>query len=507
MDIPHFQPVAEGLADVALVPGDIIGGGIPFHGRPLLVSTQGHHTPARRLEVVRLLEAGTHHLLYLVRDVTTADTPAVVEGAAPPPYGRGFAVKIFSKSQLAGAPLRQRDSILSETRIHQSLPAHKNILSFHRAYVNDVALVLLLGSIPGENRIAQFVSDPHFSSDPSSAASSPPPSRHSINTIVSVFSQMCEAVAACHEAGVYLRDLQAEDFIVTSSSALTSPAVHSDDGLLVKLKGFGQSICASSESGSGDSDSGVLDDGQARGEDVYSLGKILTTGRLSGRTASTDSADARVRFSAPGSDFTLLKQHMDVTVARAQVTGARELGRWARNTLQILVDLPPPYALLRQHIDATVARAQVTGARELISTTDPSNASARLPAIAEEEDGVGPASASRAASGRRLELEDAGFRLRAMRPARPPSPGHALPAAPPSAMRALVSRVFGRRPRRGAVPVARARDKVDPGTLDAPVTAFWNASAASSAVSVTTRSSYKSRKNVYMGPPGRAFLR
>lgn len=71
------------------------------------------------------------------------------------------------------------------------------------------------------------------------------PSR--LRLIASMFSQMCEAVAHCHQAGVAHRDVKPENFMVTESM------VDGDRRVIVKLTDFG---LATRDEESGDMDCG-----------------------------------------------------------------------------------------------------------------------------------------------------------------------------------------------------------------------------------------------------------
>jgi serine/threonine protein kinase len=95
-----------------------------------------------------------------------------------------------------------------------------------------------------------------------------------------MFSQMCDAVAACHARGVYHRDIKPENFIVTEAwaSATNSRKV------VVKLSDFG---LATTEEESSDMDCGsapymsyecrnnLAPTYRPREADVWSLGIVL----------------------------------------------------------------------------------------------------------------------------------------------------------------------------------------------------------------------------------------
>lgn len=65
-------------------------------------------------------------------------------------------------------------------------------------------------------------------------------SRNRLRLIASMFSQMCEAVAACHDQQVFHRDIKPENFIVTDGWS-TLPDGRQERKVIVKLTDFGLS--------------------------------------------------------------------------------------------------------------------------------------------------------------------------------------------------------------------------------------------------------------------------
>ncbi|KAI0246137.1 hypothetical protein BJV78DRAFT_1257587 [Lactifluus subvellereus] len=62
-------------------------------------------------------------------------------------YGREYAIKLLSKADLdEGEYFAQ----LSEATIHQSIPAHPNIVTLHRT-LEISAFLLLLDLVPGQD--------------------------------------------------------------------------------------------------------------------------------------------------------------------------------------------------------------------------------------------------------------------------------------------------------------------------------------------------------------------
>ncbi|KAI0246135.1 kinase-like domain-containing protein [Lactifluus subvellereus] len=57
-----------------------------------------------------------------------------------------------------------------------------------------------------------------------------------------MFAQMCEAVAACHDASVFHRDIKPENFIVTDSYTFNYDGIRQRK-VVIKLSDFGLSTC------------------------------------------------------------------------------------------------------------------------------------------------------------------------------------------------------------------------------------------------------------------------
>ena len=129
-------------------------------------------------------------------------------------------------------------------------------------------MLLLLEFVPGED-LFYFLEQArdHYETDPSttdlstsppvsdsSSASRTPPtpsllsalapsqllSRTRLRLIASMFSQMCEAVATCHDHSVFHRDIKPENFIVTDGW-IKLPDGRSERKVVVKLTDFGLS--------------------------------------------------------------------------------------------------------------------------------------------------------------------------------------------------------------------------------------------------------------------------
>ncbi|CAL1707680.1 unnamed protein product [Somion occarium] len=304
--------------------------------------------PAPEFEVVRKLGTGSYAVVYLVREVlgrtiVSGSPSSSVDGHIAAVgrmdfdsesedghgfirkekeeriYGREYAVKVLSKANLDEDALEAQ---LFEATLHQSLRPHANIVTLHRTLETASFLLLLLEFVPGED-LFYFLeqSRDHYSPTPLESSTSPtssspgspgsPSSGSSTHTpptpsllsslhpshllshtrlrlIASMFSQMCDAVAACHEQKVFHRDIKPENFIVTDAWVEKPGAregeVRKERKVVVKLTDFGL--------GTMDEESADMDCGSApymsfecrnnihptyspRAADVWSLGIVL----------------------------------------------------------------------------------------------------------------------------------------------------------------------------------------------------------------------------------------
>ncbi|KZT70907.1 hypothetical protein DAEQUDRAFT_724651 [Daedalea quercina L-15889] len=314
--------------------GDLVGEGLSLQGETIVrvpISSSepraDYDEPAKEFEVVRTLGTGSYAVVYLVREILSRPSSppsddehgVAVTGSMEMDdgyfarhhaveYGREYAIKVLSKANLDRDAL---DAQLFEATIHQSLPAHPNIVTLHRTLETPSFLLLLLEFVPGED-LFYFLEQArdHYEVDPmasdlsttppsdSSCSSSRTPSspsllsslapsqllsRTRLRLIASMFSQMCEAVATCHDNSVFHRDIKPENFIVTDGWT-TLPDGRRERKVVVKLTDFGLSTT--------DTDSADMDCGSApymsfecrnnlhptyspRAADVWSLGIVL----------------------------------------------------------------------------------------------------------------------------------------------------------------------------------------------------------------------------------------
>ncbi|KAI0769679.1 hypothetical protein BD413DRAFT_493330 [Trametes elegans] len=335
-DLPSYDvrssthsSISSTIVDV-LSQGDLVGEGLYLQGEvisrvPISASEPrvDYDEPATEFEVVRKLGSGSYAVVYLVREVLSRpqasdDGHAIAigrmdlddgsPGNQSTEYGREYAIKVLSKANLDEEAL---DAQLFEATIHQSLPAHPNIVTLHRTLETPSFLLLLLEYVPGED-LFYFLEQArdHYEMDPStvdlstsptvsdsSCASRTPPtpsllsslnpaqllSRTRLRLIASMFSQMCEAVATCHDNSVFHRDIKPENFIVTDGWT-TLPDGRSERKVVVKLTDFGLSTtdvesadmdCGSAPYMSFECRNNLHPTYSPRAADVWSLGIVL----------------------------------------------------------------------------------------------------------------------------------------------------------------------------------------------------------------------------------------
>lgn len=287
---------------------------------------------AKEFQVIRRLGTGSYAVVYLVREVLSRNPVSddghvgVLDlGPTPPPivYGRSFALKVLSKANLDSAALTAQ---LTEVTIHQSLSPHPNIVTLHRTLETDAFLLLVLEYVPGED-LFYFLEQArdHYAPDESTESKTPPTpsllatlhpsallSHTRLRLIASMFAQMCDAVAACHEQRVFHRDIKPENFIVTDGYA---PASSSSDCMerkvLVKLTDFGLSTnelesadmdCGSAPYMSFECRNNVAPTYSPERSDVWSLGIVLIN-MLYHYNPWTDTSDGAC------SSFSLFRTH------------------------------------------------------------------------------------------------------------------------------------------------------------------------------------------------------
>jgi serine/threonine protein kinase len=148
-------------------------------------------------------------------------------------------------------------TFLFQATIHQSIPVHPNIVTLHRTLETSTFLILLLEFVPGQD-LFYFLEQArdHYDLDPTAdpALNHTPPtpgllsslhpsqllSHTRLRLIASMFAQMCEAVATCHDASVFHRDIKPENFIVTDGWTLNHDGIR-ERKVVVKLSDFGLS--------------------------------------------------------------------------------------------------------------------------------------------------------------------------------------------------------------------------------------------------------------------------
>jgi serine/threonine protein kinase len=144
-----------------------------------------------------------------------------------------------------------------QATIHQSVPVHSNIVTLHRTLETSAFLLLLLEYVPGQDLFyfleqARDHYDVDLAADPTLTHTPPTPgllsslhpsqllSHTRLRLIASMFAQMCEAVATCHDASVFHRDIKPENFIVTDGWSFNQDGIR-ERKVVVKLSDFGLS--------------------------------------------------------------------------------------------------------------------------------------------------------------------------------------------------------------------------------------------------------------------------
>ncbi|KAG6844416.1 hypothetical protein H0H87_007071 [Tephrocybe sp. NHM501043] len=310
---------SSSVIEDVLAPGDFVGQGGSLQGETIRLvlghaasGASQHQEPAQEFQVKRRLGHGSYAVVYLVQEVLYRPQPSEdghmsivgmmeLDNNKPTDtvYGREYAIKCLSKANLDEEDLAAQ---MSEVTIHQSLRAHPNIVTLHRTLETSSFLLLLLEYVPGEDLFyfLEQARDHYDSEVPNTADSSvshtpPTPSllstlhpaqllsRTRLRLISSMFAQMCDAVAACHDQSVFHRDIKPENFIVTDGW-ITSPNGRQERKVIVKLTDFGLSTtdlassdmdCGSAPYMSYECRNNVAPTYRPRAADVWSLGIVL----------------------------------------------------------------------------------------------------------------------------------------------------------------------------------------------------------------------------------------
>ncbi|KAF5370763.1 hypothetical protein D9758_002127 [Tetrapyrgos nigripes] len=413
--------LASSAVEDVFSPGDLVGEGALLQGQPLrLVSigpppsrsdTPDYEEPAKEFQVRKRLGAGSYAVVYLVSeilyrppeddslgmDLDSEDKPSVV-------YGREYAIKCLSKANLDEEALAAQ---MTEVTIHQSLRSHPNIVTLHRTLETSSFLLLLLEYVPGEDLFYfleqardHYESDSPNSSDSTSSHTPPTPSllsnvnpsqqlsRTRLRLISSMFSQMCDAVAACHDQGVFHRDIKPENFIVTDGW-ITAPDGRQERKVIVKLTDFGLSTtdvqssdmdCGSAPYMSYECRNNMAPTYRPRAADVWSLGIVLIN-MLYHCNPWTDTAHgACSSFSLylrdPVNFFMnrfagMTKPVADVLANRvfnvlddpeddSKRISAAGFGAWIRDLTELLSDQPPPATVTKTHHQRAISISSST---------------------------------------------------------------------------------------------------------------------------------------------------
>lgn len=386
-------PSVSSLIEDVLAPGDLVGEDLLLQGelvRPCVLAPRDMNT-AKEFEVVRRLGTGSYAVVYRVREVISR-APISDDGhvgildldPSPPPivYGRDFALKVLSKANLDSDALTAQ---LTEVTIHQSLSQHPNIVTLHRTLETDAFLLLVLEFVPGED-LFYFLEQArdHYAPDESAESKTPPTpsllaslhpsallSHTRLRLIASMFAQMCDAVAACHDQHVFHRDIKPENFIVTDGYAPSSSSDIMERKVLVKLTDFGLSTnevesadmdCGSAPYMSFECRNNVAPTYSPERSDVWSLGIVLIN-MLYHYNPWTDTSDGTCSsfalFRAHGAHF-FMQRFTGMTWAVAEFltqrvfvlppfdanhmpVTARQFGAWVKDLPTLLCDREPSH--------------------------------------------------------------------------------------------------------------------------------------------------------------------
>ncbi|KAF8868082.1 kinase-like domain-containing protein [Infundibulicybe gibba] len=267
---PSVHSLQSATIEDVLAPGDVVHQHGLFLGEPIrLVSAADSHL-AVEFEVVRRLGTGSYAVVYLVQELDgqLLSRPDTV-------YGSKYAIKCLSKANLDDEALAAQMSEVGND--HQSLHSHPNIVTLHRTLETDSYLLLILEPIGPPD------STPPTPSLLSNMHPSQLLSRTRLRLVSSMFSQMCDAVASCHDQRVFHRDIKPENFIVTDGW-LTAPDGRQERKVIVKLSDFGLSTtdldssdmdCGSAPYMSYECRNNVAPTYRPRAADVWSLGIVL----------------------------------------------------------------------------------------------------------------------------------------------------------------------------------------------------------------------------------------
>jgi serine/threonine protein kinase len=147
----------------------------------------------------------------------------------------------------------------SQANVHQSLPTHPNIVTLYSTLETPSYLLMLLEYVPGRD-LFYYLEESRDCYEPESPSSLSPAETHTspilnllsffnpdqslshvrLHLISSMFTQMCQAVAACHAVNVFHRDIKPENFIVNESRVELLDS-RQECRVVVKLTNFGLS--------------------------------------------------------------------------------------------------------------------------------------------------------------------------------------------------------------------------------------------------------------------------
>jgi len=357
--LPYDEELTSPMTEL-LVPGDQVGQCLTLNGSPIDFvcagsSANGLPQPAKTFEVVKRLGFGSYATVYLVRENIK---PTANRHVAEPVRRRHYALKCLAKDEIDGVAV---DAQMAEVTNQNLLPFHPNIVTLYRVLSTPSSLLLLMEYVPGYD-LFDFLDKNCDCSVDFTPIENPDVnvllSRRRLHLLSSMFSQMCDAVEACHAHKVFHRDIKPENFMVTPCWMTTASGKRKCK-VVVKLMDFGLSttevVSTMSDVGSRpymsyECRNNVASSYCPRGADIWSLGIVLLNMIYHCAPWNDSAEDACPRFEAflnkPIEFFMHRFTGMNLEIAEFLVTrvfcilddpeddsqriGAAEFGDWAR---------------------------------------------------------------------------------------------------------------------------------------------------------------------------------
>ncbi|THH32551.1 hypothetical protein EUX98_g1635 [Antrodiella citrinella] len=137
-----------------------------------------------RMRFVKLLGTGSGGVVFLATEETGTSSPA------------SYAVKCIVKARYGSS---KHQSQWREIDNHRAVSSHPNVVTLHRIVEEAHFLFLVMDYCPGGDLFSFLVDGKTFSGD--------------VARIKNIFGQLIDALAACHKAGIYHRDVKPENVL------------------------------------------------------------------------------------------------------------------------------------------------------------------------------------------------------------------------------------------------------------------------------------------------------